>query len=326
MAAITNQALLQGGFNNFGINWLTPATAAQNIIIADDKNGTNVVAEFDVTNLQVKTDTIVESTAAAGVTIETVLLKDGNVQAPNDNWFQGTTTGAAAYNIVRYNSSDQLEVGTQQDWLDALGLTIGAQTPTLDQDLQDIAGLGATLNNFIVGDGSSWTKETPSQARSSLGLGTIATQSTVDNDDFGSTAWAVASGGTGSTTAAGARTNLAVAKSGANSDITSLTNCSLVEDNAQMVIGTTTTVDLRFKYNGAEILTLTSGATLEPLTPGGANLGSATNYMNGINVERINFEGTQGTSTKDPSAVAEDGWIQIQNSGTDVYVPFYNAS
>jgi hypothetical protein len=50
----------------------------------------------------------------------------------------------------------------------------------------------------------------------------------------------VAKGGTGSTTASGARTNLVAAKSGANSDITSLTGLTTALSEAQGGTGTTT--------------------------------------------------------------------------------------
>ena len=46
----------------------------------------------------------------------------------------------------------------------------------LDQQLQDVAGLAVTNGNFIVGDGSNFVAESGATARTSLGLGTIATQ------------------------------------------------------------------------------------------------------------------------------------------------------
>lgn len=81
------------------------------------------------------------------------------------------------------------------------------------------AALSTTLtpssNYFIVGDGSAWTSESPADARSSLGLGTIATQ---DSDDVsitggsisGITDLPVADGGTGASSAEDARVNLGV--------------------------------------------------------------------------------------------------------------------
>src|SRR6056300_1579774 len=49
----------------------------------------------------------------------------------------------------------------------------------LDQQLQDVAGLAVTNGNFIVGDGLNFVAESGATARTSLGLGSIATLSTV---------------------------------------------------------------------------------------------------------------------------------------------------
>lgn len=43
----------------------------------------------------------------------------------------------------------------------------------LDADLTAIAGLTPTADNFIVGNGTTWTQETPAQARTSLGATTV---------------------------------------------------------------------------------------------------------------------------------------------------------
>lgn len=47
----------------------------------------------------------------------------------------------------------------------------------LDSDLTTIAGLTATTDNFMVATASAWASRTPTQARTQLGLGTLATQS-----------------------------------------------------------------------------------------------------------------------------------------------------
>ena len=54
---------------------------------------------------------------------------------------------------------------------------VAAAYQPLDSDLTTIAGLTATTDNFMVGTASAWASRTPSQARTQLGLGTLATQS-----------------------------------------------------------------------------------------------------------------------------------------------------
>ena len=57
-----------------------------------------------------------------------------------------------------------------------LGLAIGTDVQAYDAQLADIAGLTPTDNSFIVGNGTNFVAEDASTARTSLGLGTIATQ------------------------------------------------------------------------------------------------------------------------------------------------------
>jgi hypothetical protein len=54
-----------------------------------------------------------------------------------------------------------------------LGLAIGTNVQAYDADLAAIAALAPTADNFIVGNGTAWTLETPAQARTSLGATTV---------------------------------------------------------------------------------------------------------------------------------------------------------
>ena len=82
-----------------------------------------------------------------------------------------------------------------------------------DDHLSDIADLNHADGNFIVSNGTKWVIENGSDARTSLGLGTIATQA-ADNVTItggsvtGITDITVADGGTGASDVATARSNL----------------------------------------------------------------------------------------------------------------------
>lgn len=94
-----------------------------------------------------------------------------------------------------------------------LGLAIGTNVQAYDAQLTDIAALAVTDGNFIVGNGTTFVAESGATARTSLGLGSIATQaansvSITGGSITGITDLAVADGGTGASTAAGAKTNL----------------------------------------------------------------------------------------------------------------------
>jgi len=94
-----------------------------------------------------------------------------------------------------------------------LGLVIGTNVQAYDADLTALGGLAKTNGNFIVGNGTTWVAESGATARTSLGLGSIATQnsnavSVTGGSVTGITDITVADGGTGASDAATARTNL----------------------------------------------------------------------------------------------------------------------
>lgn len=65
-----------------------------------------------------------------------------------------------------------------------LGLVIGTDVQAFDADLATIAGFTHTDGNFIVSDGTNWVLESGATARTSLGLGSLATLSTVTTSEI----------------------------------------------------------------------------------------------------------------------------------------------
>ena len=74
------------------------------------------------------------------------------------------------------NSNNLSDVSSASSARTNLGLAIGSDVQAYDAQLADIAGLTPTDSNFIVGDGSNFVTESGATARTSLGLGSIATQ------------------------------------------------------------------------------------------------------------------------------------------------------
>ena len=114
--------------------------------------------------------------------------------------------------IVELATNDETETGTD---------TTRAVTPAglkhitddlqpLDAALTAISGLPTQDGNFIVANGSTWVAEGASDARNSLGLGSLATASSITNGSWANDGadLAVVNGGTGASTALAARTNL----------------------------------------------------------------------------------------------------------------------
>jgi hypothetical protein len=97
----------------------------------------------------------------------------------------GSAWNAAAFtasgSVTAFNTRTGSVTLTSGDVTGALTYTplapsaIGTTVQAYDADLGAIAALSPTADNFIVGNGTAWILETPAQARTSLGLGTIAT-------------------------------------------------------------------------------------------------------------------------------------------------------
>ena len=99
--------------------------------------------------------------------------------------WDGSAWNAAAFtasgSVTSFNTRTGAITLSSGDVTTALGSTpltsaaIGVSVQAYDADLGVIAALSPTADNFIVGNGTAWILKTPTTARTSLGLGTIAT-------------------------------------------------------------------------------------------------------------------------------------------------------
>lgn len=83
------------------------------------------------------------------------------------------TTGATTGDVLAYDGSDWVAVAFGDGLVEA---DIGVLVQEFSARLDEIAALAVTDGNFLVANGSAWVAESGSTARTSLGLGTIATQ------------------------------------------------------------------------------------------------------------------------------------------------------
>lgn len=154
------------------------------------------------------------------------------------------------------------------------GTALELATPT---DAALISSLTPTDGGFIVGDGSGFVVETGATARTSLGLGTIATQAAsavaiTGGTVVGITDLALADGGTGASTASAARTNLGLgtmAVQDANNvtitggSIAGVTGVQLADAELTAIAGLTSAADKGIMFTGsgtAATYTLTAAA------------------------------------------------------------------
>ena len=104
-------------------------------------------------------------------------IANGTISDAEFQYLNGVTsaiqTQLDAKNVKANNLSDVVSASTART---NLGLAIGSDVQAFDAQLSDVAGLTPTDSNFIVGNGSNFITESGATARTSLGLGTIATQ------------------------------------------------------------------------------------------------------------------------------------------------------
>lgn len=105
-----------------------------------------------------------------------------------------STFNFASYADTTANFTGTLQNGGSNVVVDS---DIGSTVQAYDADLTALGGLAKTDGNFIVGDGSTWVAESGATARTSLGLGSLATANTISNADWSGTDLSVANGGTG---------------------------------------------------------------------------------------------------------------------------------
>ena len=84
--------------------------------------------------------------------------------------------GTASASASAARTALGLAIGTDVQAWDTQLDTLAALTAGRITLLSDISGLAVTDSNFIVGNGTTWVAESGATVRTSLGLGTIATQ------------------------------------------------------------------------------------------------------------------------------------------------------
>ena len=132
------------------------------------------------TDYQAATKKYVDDTLASSNTLAE--MGDVNITTPSDAALLIYDTGTSTWRDADMSGDATISdtgvitltdgASTRQN----LGLEIGVDVQAYDDQLADIAGLTPTDGNFIVGDGTNFVLESGATARTSLGLGTIATQ------------------------------------------------------------------------------------------------------------------------------------------------------
>ena len=117
--------------------------------IADSQVTTAKIADSAITSAKINDGAIVNADINASAAIDATKIHDGTISNTEFGHLNGVSSN----------------IQTQLDAREASNASLTA-----------IGALATTDSNFIVGSGSTWVAETGSTARTSLGLGTIATQ------------------------------------------------------------------------------------------------------------------------------------------------------
>lgn len=186
----------------------------------------------------------------------------------------------------------------------ALDLEPGVDVLAYNAALQAMSSITPTDSVFIVGNGTAFIGESGSTARTSLGLGSLATQNsnsiTVTGGTIaGITDLAVADGGTGASDASGARTNLGLVIG---------TDVQAFGARLDDVAGLTPTDGIFIVGNGTNFVG-ESGSTART----SLGLGSmATQNSNGVTITGGTLDGVNITN----STIGSGGVIGIDGGGT----------
>ena len=167
------------------------------ILLRSTKGSALSNTEIDTNFSNLNTDKIQSGDTVAALTITSATINGGSISGITDLAIADGGTGASSASAARTN----------------LGLAIGTNVQAYSTHLDSLVNAQKIAGNFVVGDGTTWTVQSGATARTSLGLGSMATQNSTSvtitgGSISGITDLAIVDGGTGASDAAGARTNL----------------------------------------------------------------------------------------------------------------------
>lgn len=238
---------------------------------------------------------------------------------------------SADLNLLKANASDLAEFGirlaaftlTNNTYISGRNAAGSADVSMIKINASDQVEFGTTVKAFTlatpltVANGGTGTTGTPSNGQLHIGNGSGFALATIT----GTSNQLTVTNGSGTITLSTPQD----IHTAATPTFSSLTLSSgSVSITGSSVLNLRATTDLYLGNNGANKILLTSN-DFRPVSDLGANLGSASFAFNGLSVQRIDYRGTHGTSSKNPAVDSASAWIEVQKAGVTYYMPLYVA-
>ena len=168
-AAIDATKIHDGTISNTEFGYLNGVTSAIQTQL-DAKQATITGGASTIASADLTASRALESNGSGKVAVS-------SVTSTELGYLSGVSSAIQTQLGTKLTASNNLsDVSSASSARTNLGLAIGTDVQAYDAQLADIAGLSPTDSNFIVGNGSNFVLESGATARTSLGLGTMATQ------------------------------------------------------------------------------------------------------------------------------------------------------
>ena len=234
----------------------------------------------------------------------TTLSRDTVLESSNSgnkvDWGAGTRDvfiTQPAEKAVYLDSSGNIDTANGSNLTNLNASNLGSGTvpnARLDAQLQDVAGLAVTDGGFIVGDGSNFVLETGATARTSIGVGSIATQAADSVNIDGGAIDGVTIG-----------TNTAVTE--LQVDSININNSTISSSGGIVLDATGNNTDIVFKGTDG-------GVDTTFLTIDGSNAGLAL-FNGGVGTAAYFWQQTDGNTALFAGANFEIALVHVHNTG-----------